>query len=361
MSCPQSYGPGASQAFANRGVGLLPRDLVPPSTRSSYDTLQVRRSSAHPLPATPTKVRSGSLKDRTMKEVVVNQSFVALLYENGVFTTVLEPGRHEFKSGWFETVERSTVYVDLRERSLTLKGQEILTADKVAIRVSLLVYFKVVDPVAAVHNVASYEDRIYEDVQLASRRFLANRSLEAILSDRNEISDAVREDVRVTASGYGVAILRADVKDLVFPGNLREIMNQVLETERRAEAEIVRAKKDAESAQIKAQAASDQARLQMQTEIERAERQAEVERARAKLDLELALEKAHQDAKVDRERAELKLALELEQAKALRDNPELFKLRELSTLTDMAQAGGRFAVGLRAPAAASLLSDEKGR
>ncbi|MFO0567190.1 MAG: SPFH domain-containing protein [Polyangiaceae bacterium] len=292
-----------------------------------------------------------------MNPILIPQSFVGLLYEDGSFVRTLDAGKHELKNPLFARIERKVELVDLRERSLTLKGQEILTADKVAIRVSLLVYFKVVDPVAALHNVAGYEERIYEDVQLAARRFLANRTLEAILSDRNEISDAVREDVRATATGYGVAILRADVKDLVFPGNLREIMNQVLETERRAEAEIIRAKKDAESAKIKAEAARDQAVLQMETEIERARRQAEVERARAKLNLELALEKAHQDAQVERERAELRLALELDQAAALRQNPELFKLRELQTLTDMAQAGGRFAIGLRAPAASTLLAD----
>ncbi|MCE7888979.1 MAG: hypothetical protein DYH12_04660 [Sorangiineae bacterium PRO1] len=298
-----------------------------------------------------------STRSRVMNQFLVPQSFVGLLYQDGAFARVLEPGKHRLPQPFFKRISRKIELVDLRERSLTLKGQEILTADKVAIRVSLLVYFKVVDPVAALHNVAGYEERIYEDVQLAARRFLANRTLEAILSDRNEISDTVREDVRAAATGYGVAILRADVKDLVFPGNLREIMNQVLETERRAEAEIIRAKKDAESARIKAEAARDQAVLQMEHDIERARRQADVERARAKLDLELGLEKAHQDARVERERAQLKLALELEQATALRQNPELLKLRELQTLTDMAHAGGRFAIGLRAPAGSTLLGD----
>jgi regulator of protease activity HflC (stomatin/prohibitin superfamily) len=291
------------------------------------------------------------------KTFLVPEAHVALLYENGAFVTTLAPGKHELKTPLFTDIERKIELVDLRERTITLKGQEILTADKVAIRVSLLVYFKVVDPIMALHKVASYEERIYEDVQLAARRFLANRPLEDILSDRNEISDAVREDVSATASTYGVEIVRADVKDLVFPGNLREIMNQVLEAERRAEAEIIRAKKDAESARIKAESARDQARLSMETEIERAERHAEVERARARLELELALEKARQTAQVDRAKAEAELALELEQARALRDNPELIQLRELKTLTHMAEAGGRFAIGLRAPRAAGMLRD----
>jgi regulator of protease activity HflC (stomatin/prohibitin superfamily) len=63
--------------------------------------------------------------------------------------------------------------VDMRERELTIKGQEILTADKVAVRVSIVTQFRVVDPTAAIERVAGYEDRLYSDVQLAARRSLA--------------------------------------------------------------------------------------------------------------------------------------------------------------------------------------------
>lgn len=291
-----------------------------------------------------------------MNTIVIQQGFVGVLYEDGAFARVLEPGRHGVRRRWFRRLASTVIPVDMRDRSITLKGQEILTADKVAIRVSLLVYFRVTEATDALHNVANYEERIYEDVQLAARRFLANRKLEDILSDRNEISDAVRDDVKTSASGYGVEILRADVKDLVFPGNLREIMNQVLETERKAEAEIIRAKKDAEAARIKAESSLTANRLQLECEMEQARMKADVERQRARLTLELALEKAQQDAVLDRKRAELKLALDLEQAAALRDNPDLLKLRELEALSDMAQAGARFAVGLKAPAAATFLA-----
>jgi regulator of protease activity HflC (stomatin/prohibitin superfamily) len=296
-----------------------------------------------------------------MKHFIVPQSFVGLLYEDGAFVKTLEPGKHRLdKRNLFDKASRTVSLVDLRDRSITIKGQEILTADKVAIRVSLLVYFKVIDPVAALHNVASYEERIYEDVQLAARRFLASKTLEAILSDRNEISDAVRDDVHGAASEYGVQILRADVKDLVFPGNLREIMNQVLETERRAEAEIIKSKKAADAALIKAESDKVQASLKLESALAEARQQALVARERARLDLELGIERARQDAEVEKTRAELRLTLDLEIARALRENPELMKLRELQALSDMAQAGGRFAVGLKSPSASTLLAEGNG-
>ncbi|MEM7345682.1 MAG: slipin family protein [Chloroflexota bacterium] len=257
-------------------------------------------------------------------KILVTQGYVGVLYENGAFIKVLSPGVYKIKKHWFDRVKRTITLVDMRERSITIKGQEILTSDKVAIRVSLLVYFRVKDPEAALHEVGSYEERIYEDVQLAARRFLASRTLEAILSDRNEISDAVRDEVKESATGYGVEIVRADVKDLVFPGNLREIMNQVLETERRAEAKLIQAKKDAEALKIKNDADNESVKARLEAEKERIRMSAEAEL----------------------ERTRLKIQADTEEAKALAEHPQLLRLRELQALEQMAKAGAHFSIGL---------------
>ena len=272
-----------------------------------------------------------------INEIIVPESFVGLYYEDGVFKKVLKPGRHRLRRGLFDRVRRAATLVDMRERTLTIKGQEILTADKVAIRVSLQVYFRVSDARAAAHNVADYEGRIYEDVQLVARRSLASRSLDAILNDRNEISDAVREVVIAQAKGYGVEILRAEVKDLLFPGNLREIMNRVLETERRAEALLIEARKDAEALAIKTKA--DTAAAQ---EIIAVERQKTIARA-----------ESQQQAR------RLRLEAELEEARAIQQTPELLQLRELHTLSEMAQSGAKFEVGLHAERLMRLTRSEK--
>jgi regulator of protease activity HflC (stomatin/prohibitin superfamily) len=259
-----------------------------------------------------------------MNYVLVPQSHVGLLYRDGVFIEQLSPGRYKLKRGFFSRVENEVRIIDMRERTLMIKGQEILTADKVAIRVSLLIFFRVRDAQAALHNVASYEERIYEDVQLAARRFLASRKLDAILNDRNEISDSVSAVVDGSANGYGVQVMRAEVKDLVFPGNLREIMNRVLETERKAEAQLIQARKEAEA-------------LAISTEAER-------EAARSKL--ELQREQIRSRAEAEREADAMRLATEREQAAAIAETPSLLTLRELHTLREMAQNGARFAVGL---------------
>ena len=148
--------------------------------------------------------------------------------------------------GFYRRPRVQVVLVNVRQRDLTIKGQEILTADKVAIRVSIIVQFRVVNPRAALHEVESYEDRLYGDVQLAARRSLASMALEEILTNRNRLSDDILQEVDKSAGGYGVSIARADVKDLVFPGNLQEIMNRVLAAERNSQAQLVEARTRAE-------------------------------------------------------------------------------------------------------------------
>lgn len=95
-------------------------------------------------------------------EIIIKDTHRGLKYVDGVLAEVLAAGRHELPKPrvFGRTPKVEVVLVDVRDRDLTIKGQEVLTADKVAIRVSILVQFAVTDPTAAVHRVASYEDRL---------------------------------------------------------------------------------------------------------------------------------------------------------------------------------------------------------
>src|SRR5262249_43494831 len=194
---------------------------------------------------------------------------------------------------------------------LTLKNQEILTSDKVAVRVSILVQFAVVDPTAAMHTVANYEDRLYSDVQLAARRALAAMTLEEILTNRTRLSEEILRDVQGAAAGYGVKIDRADVKDLVFPGNLQEIMNRVLAAERMSQAQLVEARTKAEVQRIEAQTRAD------------------AERVQAQADAEAATFRAQAEIRALEERRRL--------AAAYQEHPALLRLEELAALKDLAR------------------------
>src|SRR6476646_5215610 len=108
------------------------------------------------------------------REIIIKDTHRGLWYEDGVLSKVLEAGRYKIpltRYGILPPKPKIEVQlVDIRERDLTIKGQEILTADKVALRVSIIVQFRVTDPRAAKHAVENYEERLYSDVQLSARR-----------------------------------------------------------------------------------------------------------------------------------------------------------------------------------------------
>ena len=264
------------------------------------------------------------------REILIKDTHRALWYEDGVLTRVLEAGRYELpRPSLFDRLLRRRArrvevqLVDVRERELTIKGQEVLTRDKVAIRVSIIVQFRVTDPRAALHEVTDYEERLYSDVQLAARRSLASMTLEEILTNRNRLSEDILSDVKETAARYGVRILRADVKDLIFPGNLQEIMNKVLAAERMSQAALVDARTKAQTQQIAAAA------------------DAEVRRATATADAEAQRLAAAVAAEAERIKTEADIRSLTERAAAAQayaTHPALLRLRELDTLRDLARS-----------------------
>jgi len=261
-------------------------------------------------------------------EIIIKDTHRGLWYQDGVLTKVLEAGRYKipkrqnFFGGRKPYVEISLV--DMRERDLTIKGQEILTADKVALRVSIIVQFRVVDPKLALHAVANYEERLYSDVQLAARRSLASMSFEGILTNRNQLSEDILRDVKSTAATYGVTIQRADVKDLVFPGNLQEIMNKVLAAERMSQVQLVEARTKADVQKIESQTKAEAQRTEAESKAaaQRLAAQAEAEVQRLKTESEISQLR-------ERERT----------AAAYANHPALLRMLELETLRDLGKNG----------------------
>lgn len=275
-------------------------------------------------------------------DIIIKDTHRGLMYKDGVMVRVLEAGRYtlprKITIPLLRRPEIEIVLVDIRERDLTIKGQEILTADKVAIRVSIVVQFRVVDPVAALHVVDQYEDRLYTDVQLAARRSLAAMTLEQILTNRNQLSEDILRDVKDNAARFGVDIARADVKDLVFPGNLQDVMNRVLTAERLSQAQLIEARTKAEMQQIDAQA---------QAQVRRVESEARAEAQRL-----IAQQEA--DALRVKTEAEIRALREREQAaSAYSNHPALMRLAELETLAAFAgNANARLYVSFDGPARA---------
>lgn len=269
------------------------------------------------------------------REIIIKSTHRGLWYEDGQLTRVLEAGRYVIPRPidlfFFRTPKVEVVIVDVREQELTIKGQEILTSDKVAIRVSIVVQYRVKDPRAAIHEVTNYQERLYSDIQLAARRSLASMSLEEILTNRNRLSEDILSDVKEAANGYGVTIFRADVKDIVFPGNIQEVMNRVLAADRISQAQLIEARTKAEVQKIDAEARTDIQRLEAEAnaKVKQLEAEAEAEAHKLKTEAEIV-------ALQNREK----------NAQAYNRHPALLRLEELETLRELSQtASARIYIG----------------
>jgi regulator of protease activity HflC (stomatin/prohibitin superfamily) len=156
-------------------------------------------------------------------------------------------------------------------------------------------------------------------------------TLEEILTNRNRLSEDILKDVKEGAAGYGVNILRADVKDLIFPGNLQEIMNRVLTAQRLSEAQLVEARTKAETQRLDAQVKAETRHIE-------AEAQADAQRLTAQ---------AEADAQRVKTEAEVQGLRDLAAAsQSFQDHPVLLRLRELDSIAALAKnANARIYIG----------------
>ncbi|MBM3763099.1 MAG: slipin family protein [Acidobacteria bacterium] len=187
-----------------------------------------------PRAATPALLKLGTAS-RTAT-AMVEEGKCALLFVGSKFVEALSPGVYAL---WNAVATPSVEVMDLRTQALEISGQEIMTADKVSIRVNLWAEFQVVDPLKVRQSVKSAAEHLYRTLQLAVRQTLAKRSLDEVLSARTDIDDAVAEDVRLQAAKFGIRVGAIAVKDIIPPGEVREILNQVVAAEKKAQANLI--------------------------------------------------------------------------------------------------------------------------
>jgi hypothetical protein len=145
-------------------------------------------------------------------------------------------GQHGFWQG--EEAVR-VAHLDLREQVLDVQGQEIMTADKVTLRLNALVIHRVTDPEKAVTEVGDHTQALYRQAQLALRALVGTRELDALLADKDGVARELEETLRARAARFGVEVASAGIRDVILPGEMKEILNRVTEARKAAEAALV--------------------------------------------------------------------------------------------------------------------------
>src|SRR5690606_22605696 len=187
-----------------------------------------------------------------LEEVDVERHAAVLLYLNGELRERLATGKHVF---WKAAGRLRIRAVDLRDRVADVAGQEILTADKVTLRVNLVVTYRVADAQVAVERTLDFEQAIYREAQLALRAAVGGRSLDALLADKEAVGAEVREVVRSRAAEMGLEVRSVGLRDIILPGDMKVILNRVIEAQKQAEADLIRRREETAAARSQANTA----------------------------------------------------------------------------------------------------------
>lgn len=160
----------------------------------------------------------------------------ARLYYNAKFVKILDAGTYYF---WKNGVKIDVGFVDTRLTQMNVAGQEILTQDKVSLRINFICNYRVTDYVKVLTEIDDFAEQMHVAAQLALREYVGKYKLDEILENKSQMSEFVLSKLKSKEKELYVEIVDAGVKDIILPGEIREIMNTVLVAEKRAQANVI--------------------------------------------------------------------------------------------------------------------------
>lgn len=160
----------------------------------------------------------------------------AVFIVDDVFIKILESGTYRF---WRNDTSIKITKADMRKLQLEVAGQELLTKDKAAIRINFYTQYRVTDIVKALMDNKDYEKQLYVVLQLALRAYVGTYTLDELLENKDSIASAILKSVKNEVTSLGVEIFNTGIRDVILPGDMKEIMNQVLVAQKKAQANVI--------------------------------------------------------------------------------------------------------------------------
>lgn len=188
------------------------------------------------VPADIAQTILSEIPESLYTRITVNEYMRAKLFYDGKFIRILGAGSHCF---WNGVVKVSARLVDMREQSLVVHSQDILTADKVSVRVAFALFYHISDILALDCTDNEINQSLHLHAQLTLREIVGKYKMDEILENKDKISEETVVLLRAKTFGMPVAISSAGIRDIILPGEISEIMNSVLEAEKRAQANAI--------------------------------------------------------------------------------------------------------------------------
>lgn len=205
--------------------GMINYEFVHADTSKLEITEQISRS-----------VLQGKLLAPYVRSYTVENFEKALLFVDGKYVQVLPSGVYHW---WKNSITVLVGKADTRMQQLEINGQEILTKDKAALRINAWAQYKVVDIEKAILENKEYDKQLYVAFQLALREYVAGYGFDDLLEKKETIAPFILEQAKVRAEALGVEVLGFSIRDIILPGDVKEIMNQVLVAEKKAQANTI--------------------------------------------------------------------------------------------------------------------------
>lgn len=175
-------------------------------------------------------------KSGATRIISVAPYFEGILFKNNEFDSVLKAGEYQFYNN--ET-KISMVSFDMRPQTIEISGQEILTKDKAQLRINFMVNYQITDLLNAYQSNKDFEKMIYQAIQLGLREFIGNMNFDDLMSDKNSVTNYIIQKYQAQFQEIGLKLIDAGMKDIILPGEIREIMNRVLIAEKTAQTNSI--------------------------------------------------------------------------------------------------------------------------
>jgi regulator of protease activity HflC (stomatin/prohibitin superfamily) len=234
--------------------GLLV-EVLPPATRKLYwkgivdvqvEVIDIAETAEVPAPVVARLLQT-QLRPRAVQglagvlQVQVPEHGAGIVWIDGKVQRLLVPGSYAF---WKFNRNVAVELVDLRLQAVEVQGQEILTKDKVALRLNLSATWRFTDVLTAFTQLANPADHLYRELQFGLRAAVGTRTLDELLENKTVIDEVVTAQVRTKLAAYGLELDGVGVKDIVLPGEMKTILAQVVEAGKSAEANVIRRREE---------------------------------------------------------------------------------------------------------------------
>ena len=176
--------------------------------------------------------------------VKVAEGHTAFLEVDGETVSALKPGMHVW---WKFNRDIKVKPMDLRLQNMEVNGQEILTKDKVSLRVNLSATWQVLDAEKVKTELADHHGFLYRELQLALRTVVSTQTLDELLADKNLLNQEVQSIVQTSIEGFGLDLKTVGARDIVLPGEMKDILSEVVSAQKEAEANLIRRREETQA------------------------------------------------------------------------------------------------------------------